>query len=109
VTRTPEERVGQEGALRVRLGRDPSAPSVARAAVSGFSKERELSSGSLYTLALLVSELVSNAVLHSDAPSGSEIHLSARQVGGDAIRVEVTDQGSGFVATPRDPERLKGG
>jgi anti-sigma regulatory factor (Ser/Thr protein kinase) len=98
-----------EGTLRVRLERDPSAPSLARAAVSGFSKGSEVSPKSLDTLALLVSELVSNAVLHSDAPSGSDIQLCARLVGRDAIRVEVTDQGSGFVATSRDPDRLEGG
>jgi anti-sigma regulatory factor (Ser/Thr protein kinase) len=110
VTGTPKEPIGQEqGTLRVRLERDPSAPSAARAALSGFSKEREVSSKSLDTLALLVSELVSNAVLHSDAPSGSDIHLSARLVGSDAIRVEVTDRGSGFLASPRDPDRLDGG
>jgi anti-sigma regulatory factor (Ser/Thr protein kinase) len=109
MTRTPDEQEQEQGTLRVRLERDPSAPSVARAAVSGFSKQGELTSKSLDTLALLVSELVSNAVLHSDAPSGSEIQLSARLVASDAIRVEVTDQGSGFVATPRDPDRLEGG
>jgi anti-sigma regulatory factor (Ser/Thr protein kinase) len=110
MTGTPGERPGgEQGTLRVRLERDPSAPSLARAAVSDFSRERELSAKSLDTLALLVSELVSNAVLHSDAPSGSDIHLSARLVGSDAIRVEVTDHGSGFVATPRDPDRLEGG
>jgi anti-sigma regulatory factor (Ser/Thr protein kinase) len=95
--------------LRVRLERDPSAPSLARAAVAGFSRDRHFSAKSLDTLSLLVSELVSNAVLHSDAPSGSEIQLSARVVGRDAIRVEVTDRGSGFVATPRDPGRQDGG
>jgi anti-sigma regulatory factor (Ser/Thr protein kinase) len=109
-TGQPPGRSGrQDGTLRVRLERDPTAPSLARAAVSGFSREREISPKSLDTLALLVSELVSNAVLHSDAPAGSEIRLSARLVGRDAIRVEVTDQGSGFAATPRDPARQEGG
>ena len=110
MTGTSKEPGGREqGTLRVRLERDPSAPSAARAALSGFSKEREVSPKSHATLALLVSELVSNAVLHSDAPSGSDIHLSARLIGSDAIRVEVTDQGSGFVAMPRDRDRLDGG
>jgi anti-sigma regulatory factor (Ser/Thr protein kinase) len=63
----------------------------------------------LSTLALLVSELVSNAVLHSDAPASSNIQLCARQLGPDGVRVEVTDQGSGFTVVPRDPERLEGG
>jgi anti-sigma regulatory factor (Ser/Thr protein kinase) len=91
------------------LERDPQAPSLARAAVTGFSKKRKMSEESLSTLALLVSELVSNAVVHSDAPARSDIYLCARLVGPDAVRVEVTDQGSGFTAVPRDPERVEGG
>jgi anti-sigma regulatory factor (Ser/Thr protein kinase) len=95
--------------MRVTLERDPIAPALARAAVTDFSRERELSTGSLETLALLVSELVSNAVVHSDAPPASDIQLCARLVGRDAIRIEVTDQGSGFTAVPRDPTRKEGG
>lgn len=91
------------------LERDPLAPALARAAVTDFSRERDLSNADLETLALLVSEVVSNAVVHSDAPPASEIHLCARVVGPDAIRIEVTDQGSGFTAVPRDPERVEGG
>lgn len=85
------------------------APSLARAAVTGFSKEREFSRAGLDTLSLLVSELVSNAVVHSDAPAASDIHLCARQLSRDAVRIEVTDQGSGFTAIGRDPDRLDGG
>jgi anti-sigma regulatory factor (Ser/Thr protein kinase) len=95
--------------LRMTLERDPKAPSRARSAVTGFSKERKLSAKSLSTLELLVSELVTNAVIHSDAPPTSGIHLCARLLGPDAVRVEVTDQGSGFEAAPRDPERVEGG
>jgi len=95
--------------LRINLERDPHAPSRARAAVAGFTKERRMSEASLSTLALLVSELVSNAVVHSDAPPASDIHLCARQLGPAAVRVEVTDQGSGFTVVPRDPTRVDGG
>jgi anti-sigma regulatory factor (Ser/Thr protein kinase) len=105
-----ERRQPQKGStLRIRLERDPMAPSLARAAVVGFTRERQIGSAELDTLSLLVSELVSNAVLHSDAPAASEIQLCARQVGPDAVRVEVTDQGSGFTAIPRDPAREDGG
>jgi anti-sigma regulatory factor (Ser/Thr protein kinase) len=95
--------------LRLTLERDPMAPSLARAAVAGFSKEREFSRAGLDTLSLLVSELVSNAVVHSDAPAASDIQLCARQLSRDAVRIEVTDQGSGFTAIGRDPDRLDGG
>lgn len=101
---------GREAAtMRVTLERDPLAPALARAAVAGFSREWEITPDSLETLALLVSELVSNAVVHSDAPATSDIHLCARVLDRDAIRIEVTDEGSGFLATPRDPTRLDGG
>ncbi len=103
------EELEDSATLRLTLERDPQAPSLARAAVTGFSKQRKMSPESLSTLALLVSELVSNAVVHSDAPARSDIHLCARLVGSDGVRVEVTDQGSGFTAVPRDPERIEGG
>ncbi|HWD11553.1 MAG TPA: ATP-binding protein [Solirubrobacteraceae bacterium] len=95
--------------MRVTLERDPLAPALARAAVAGFSREWELGPDSLETLALLVSELVSNAVVHSDAPAKSDIHLCARVLGRDAIRIEVTDEGSGFAAIRRDPTGVEGG
>jgi anti-sigma regulatory factor (Ser/Thr protein kinase) len=95
--------------MRISLERDPQAPSLARAAVAGFTEEREIASTELATLTLLVSELVSNAVLHSDAPPTSAIVLCARLLDEGAIRVEVTDRGSGFIAIPRDPAQPKGG
>jgi len=95
--------------LRMKLARDPQAPSLARSAVAGFSRRSELGPTGLFTLALLVSELVSNAVLHSDAPSASAIELCAKLLDDSAVRVEVIDEGSGFTVTPRDPSRLDGG
>jgi anti-sigma regulatory factor (Ser/Thr protein kinase) len=95
--------------LRVSLERNPQAPSLARAAVAGFSDRAEIPSHDLDTLSLLVSELVSNAVLHSDAPRPNGIELCARVLSPGAIRVEVIDRGSGFSATPRDPAQPLGG
>lgn len=97
------------GVLRMVLPRDSHAPAMARAAVAGFSRQSELGAGGLSTLALLVSELVSNAVLHSDAPPASEIELCARLLDGASVRVEVVDEGSGFTVRPRDPSRMDGG
>ena len=88
--------------LRVSLQRDPQAPSLARAAVARFT-ESKLAPAELATLTLLVSELVSNAVLHSDAPPASGILLCARLLGQGAVRVEVIDYGGGFTATPAIP------
>jgi anti-sigma regulatory factor (Ser/Thr protein kinase) len=95
--------------LRISFERSRQAPSLARAAIIGFSEGSDLPPESLDILALLVSELVSNAVLHSDASEASEIELCARQLGQDAMRVEVIDQGSGFTPTPRDPSQPDAG
>jgi anti-sigma regulatory factor (Ser/Thr protein kinase) len=95
--------------LRVSLQRDPHAPARARAAITRFTDRREIPGFALDTLTLLVSELVSNAVLHSDAPPASEILLCARVLEQATVRVEVIDRGSGFTAAPRDPSRVTGG
>jgi anti-sigma regulatory factor (Ser/Thr protein kinase) len=104
-----QQRIGEEPMLRLELERNPEAPSLARAAVVGFFDERELSADALATLTLLVSELVSNAVIHSDAPASSTIVLNARSLADGSVRVEVIDQGSGFTPGPRDPEQYHGG
>jgi|GEM_PF-1715489 len=95
--------------LFVSLQRDPQAPSVARAAVARLSSKSETAEARLATLTLLVSELVSNAVIHSEAPAASGIVLCARLLSEGAVRVEVIDQGGGFTAVPRDPNRAIGG
>lgn len=95
--------------LHVSLGRDPRAPALARAAVAGFSERAEIPSQALDTLTLLVSELVSNAVVHSDAPPASGIVLCAELLAPGTVRVEVIDRGGGFSVTPRDPAQPLGG
>jgi len=86
--------------MRIGLQRTPEAPSVARAAVAGFFEQRNIQPGTLATLRLLVSELVSNAVMHSDAPSASEIQLRVHLLAESAVRVEVIDRGNGFTPKP---------
>lgn len=100
---------GEAPMLRIGLERNPEAPAVARAAVAGLFKEREIHPGALDTLRLLVSELVSNAVLHSDAPSSSHIELCVHLLGESAVRVEVIDEGRGFTPTPLDDTPYGGG
>jgi anti-sigma regulatory factor (Ser/Thr protein kinase) len=96
-------------ALHISLEQSPNAPALARAAVAGFSDGSEIEPASLATLLLLVSEVVTNAVIHSGAPAPSEIILSARVTDSGAVRVEVTDRGEGFTPMPRDPARPGGG
>lgn len=106
--REPQRREGSP-VLRISLERDVAAPSVARAAIAGFFDEYEIDPAKLATLTLLVSELVSNAVVHSNAPAGSEVLLCLHVLAKDTVRVEVIDQGSGFRPVPRDPEQHGGG
>jgi anti-sigma regulatory factor (Ser/Thr protein kinase) len=94
--------------LSLSLERNVYAPSLARAAVLGFTQSSDYTLARASTLALLVSELVSNAVLHSEAAPESEILLSASLLDGGAIRIEVTDRGGGFTPVPRDPAREGG-
>lgn len=101
-----DEPVGSS--LRLELEITPQAPSLARAAVTSFASRRQVESNILATLQLLISELVTNAVIHPHAPIGSKIALTASLAAG-TIRVEVLDQGNGFVPTPRDPARITGG
>ncbi|HWC85105.1 MAG TPA: ATP-binding protein [Solirubrobacteraceae bacterium] len=95
--------------LRLSLEQGPHAPSLARAAVTGFSEGRDIAPARLATLLLLVSEVVTNAVIHSNAPAEAEITLRASLVDSGAVRVEVTDGGDGFTPVPRDPGRPGGG
>jgi anti-sigma regulatory factor (Ser/Thr protein kinase) len=90
--------------LNLDLEPNREAPSLARAAIAGFSEDREMGERTLATLTLLVSEVVTNAVIHPDVEPPADIQLRARIADG-VIRVEVTDEGSGFEPTPRDPTR----
>ena len=90
--------------LALDLETNREAPSVARAAIAGFSEDRDLAETTLATLTLLVSEVVTNAVIHPEVEDRGDIQLRAR-FAGDMIRVEVTDGGEGFEPRPRDPTR----
>jgi anti-sigma regulatory factor (Ser/Thr protein kinase) len=95
--------------MRLMLERDRQAPSQARAAVREFCEERKLGASAAATLTLLVSELVSNAVRHSDASPASAILLSVCMRERGELCVEVTDRGSGFTPAPLDPVAGAGG
>lgn len=103
---------GREAALpiglRLELKRDSAAPSVARAAVMGRCDDIALSRSVCHTLVLLVSELVSNAVLHSCGSLKEPIVLTVA-VTEDAVHITVTDAGHGFTPAPRRREATHGG
>ena len=92
----------EKSVLELELEQNREAPSLARAAIAGFSENRDLDAATLATLTLLVSEVVTNAVIHPDVEPPGTIRLSARIARG-LIRVEVADEGSGFTPQPRDP------
>ena len=91
--------------LRLELQRDVGAPAIARSAVAEQLAAMGVDGSFGQTVVLLVSEVVSNAVRHSNAPPDSAISLDA-QVTERAVRVAVKDAGAGFTPRPRDPDRL---
>src|SRR5260370_21415786 len=90
--------------LRLELNRDPEAPAAARGAVSEWCPDLAGGSARRETLLLLVSELVTNAVLHSQGPADAPIRVSA-SVDRERVRVEVTDAGRRFTRVSREPTR----
>jgi anti-sigma regulatory factor (Ser/Thr protein kinase) len=96
---------GSARSLRLELERDIAAPALARSAVSEQLLSLGVDGSFGQTVVLLVSEVVSNAVRHSNGPPEQRISLDAT-VTDRFVRIAVTDAGSGFSPRPRDPERL---
>lgn len=88
--------------LELELARNAEAPAIARAAVAGRCESMDLNDSICQTLILLVSEVVTNAVLHSPARVEEPILMSCT-LSPDAIRITVIDAGKGFQPKPRDP------
>ncbi len=84
---------GSALSLDLTLPATTQAPAAARRAVEQLASE--LGDEQRFNLRLLVSELVANAVRHAEAESGASVHVAAR-VGPERVRVEVTDEGTGF-------------
>jgi anti-sigma regulatory factor (Ser/Thr protein kinase) len=84
---------------RLLIAGGPQAPERARVWLQNVA--RWLDRESERTLALLVSELVNNAVRHGGAGEGEliELELGATAIG---VGVEVTDPGPGFAPKPRE-------
>jgi anti-sigma regulatory factor (Ser/Thr protein kinase) len=90
-------------ALELRLSPGPRAPAEARRSL-GASLGR-VDPDLLGKLRLLVSELVSNSVLHAGLKEDDLIRLSVWESAG-RVRVEVTDLGDGFRPRVPDPDPL---
>lgn len=96
-------------AIDLSLPRAAGAPGMARAATRELCDQLGVDDGRGQTLLVLVSEVVTNAVKHSDGPPDTAISFRAAQVSPQAVRVDVMDGGSGFRPMPRDPSRPDGG
>ena len=94
--------------LELALERNVQAPAIARAAISGICEDLRLAGSLRQTLVLLISEVVSNAVLHSSGPAEAPITVTAN-VTPEVFHLAVTDAGEGFTPSGRDPARVEGG
>ena len=94
--------------LKLELERNPDAPSLARAAIVEFCHDSDSSPSTMETVMLLVSEVVTNAVIHPEVEPPGKVALYAR-LEKEAIRVEVTDEGNGFTPRPGNPTQLGSG
>lgn len=102
-----QEACNRQGArVELELRRGVEAPAIARAAVGELCQQAGVTGSRCQTLLLLVSEIVTNAVLHSNGPAATPIRLAAH-AGDDVVRVDVDDGGRGF--TPGDAARARGG
>jgi anti-sigma regulatory factor (Ser/Thr protein kinase) len=84
------------------LAPDPGAASLARRCLNDI--EATLPPSVRRDVALLISELVTNAVRHAGASSEDSIELSI-DVGRSRVRVDVTDPGPGFEVVPMSPTK----
>ena len=103
-----EEGMGLSAPLELAVERNVQAPAIARAAISGMCQDLRIDGFVRQTLVLLISEVVSNSVLHSTGPAEAPITITAT-VTVEAVHVSVTDAGEGFVPSRRDPARVEGG
>jgi anti-sigma regulatory factor (Ser/Thr protein kinase) len=83
------------GHLDLTLSPDPA--SVGRARVAVLDALPALDADRVNTVRLLISELVTNALRHSDSAEPVELHASWNSI----VRVEVIDHGDGFMPSPR--------
>jgi anti-sigma regulatory factor (Ser/Thr protein kinase) len=83
------------GHLELTFTPDPASVGEARKLV--LNALPELGAEQSFTVRLLISELVTNALRHGDQEVPLELHASWD----GTVRVEVIDHGRGFIPTPR--------
>lgn len=88
--------------ISVELDVDPAAAASARDAL--LAVEDRVEPEIMGDVRLLVSELVTNSVRHSQAPARDRVEMDV-WVDSTAIRVEVRDTGTGFEPRPRAADR----
>jgi two-component sensor histidine kinase len=99
----PEKRTAD---LRLEVAGGAPAVTAARRAIAGL--EPYLDVESTQAVLLLVSELVTNAILHGGADAANALKLGL-SVSGQTIRVTVQDPGGGFPLEPvSEPDREGG-
>jgi anti-sigma regulatory factor (Ser/Thr protein kinase) len=96
--------VGASSRIRRKLPLGPEAPAQARRLLDTL----ELGSATREKIALLVSELVTNAVLHSGASTGARLSVTIA-CEGDCIAAEVLDPGPGFHWDRKNPDLTQPG
>jgi anti-sigma regulatory factor (Ser/Thr protein kinase) len=92
--------------INVQFESGPAAAAWARNAL--LPLDDRIESAVMEDLRLLVSELVTNSVRHSQMPANDHVELGV-SVDSGTVRVEVCDSGSGFEPRPRDPDRTRVG
>lgn len=91
--------------LQVDLPAEPTAAARARAALGELAPP--IDEPLMVDLRLLVSEIVTNAVRHTDAGGAARVQLvmDRRE---DCVRIEVHDEGTGFAAPAEPMPRAEG-
>jgi anti-sigma regulatory factor (Ser/Thr protein kinase) len=97
---------GTKNRIDVEFEAGPTAAAGARNALEAL--DGKVDARLLGDVRLLVSELVTNSVRHSDAHSHDVVHMSV-SVSETSLRVEVSDPGKGFEPKPRDADRTRPG
>ena len=90
--------------LRVDIPRDRRAPSMARSALDSLTGQ--VNPSIVPDAKLLVSELITNSVKYGN---GGPVTLEVTSEDPDSMRVEVIDQGVGFVPVARDKPKTEVG
>jgi len=94
-------------AIEMTLPAAPAAATTARTEVTRRLSQR-VTVGALDDVRLLLTELITNALRHSDVAPGDEIEVKA-EVADGAIRIEVSDPGRNGPVKPREPGANGGG